>query len=127
MLMRAPERPPERPLMLRVRSLLRERSEHDGPAARGVATQPAGPQASPPERPFTISVGGPLDGIVTITAMGSPRVTVEATWGGDQQRQRISSTRLGERDALILADCWANQLIDGHEPTADVRCRPRWG
>ena len=74
-----------------------------------------------------IHVGGPLDGIVTITATDSFRVVVEATWGGTCHRDRISLTRPGEREALLLADFWANQLVDGHEPTRDLLRHPRWG
>ena len=54
-----------------------------------------------------------MNGIVTLTASDSSRVVVEATWDGCNVA-RISLTRTSESEALILADCWANQLIDGH-------------
>ena len=75
----------------------------------------------------TIHVGGPLDGVVTVTASAAARVLVEATWGSGERRDRISLTQPGEREALILADSWANQLIDGRAPTHDLRRRAWWG
>ena len=91
------------------------RRRNRGPAA----------QRTPPGPYVTISVGGPLDGIVTLTSR-SPRVVVEARWGGgDDARDGMSLTRSGEREALILAGYWANQLIDGHEPTRDLLRLPK--
>ncbi len=104
-----------------MRSLLGERhNRHAHSAAHRSAiphgTQPSGRPRTSPEPYVTINVDGPLQGIVTLTATDSPRVVVEATWGDPHNRDRISLTRSGEGEALILADCWANQLIDGHEP-----------
>jgi hypothetical protein len=65
-----------------------------------------------------------LDGIVTLTSQ-PPRVVVEATWRGRDHRDRMCLTRRGERDALILADSWANRFIDGHEPTRDLLRLPK--
>jgi hypothetical protein len=64
---------------------------------------------------------------VTVAATAATRVVVEATWGSGDSRNRISLTQPGEREALILADSWANQLIDGRAPTHDLRRRARWG
>jgi hypothetical protein len=75
----------------------------------------------------TMHVGGPLDGVVTLTAIAAARVVVEARWGSGDRRDRISLAQPGEREALILADSWANQLIDGRAPTHDLRRRARWG
>jgi hypothetical protein len=97
-----------------VQSLLRERRAR---SAVRIAAIP-GPYV-------TIQVGGPLDGIVTLTATDSPRVIVGATWSGRHDRDRMSLTRPGEREALLLADSWTNQLIDGHEPTRDLLRPPR--
>ena len=118
----------ERRLAFRVRGLLALR-QGPGPRSRAPATVLTSPGAGRPEpsSSATIRVGGPLDGVVTITAMDSPRVVVEAAWGGGDRRDRISVTRPSEREALTLADSWVNQLIDGHAPARDLRRRPRWG
>jgi hypothetical protein len=80
---------------------------------------PPAPARTPPAPYVTISVGGPLDGSVTLTSQ-PPRVLVEASWdGGGGDRRRIALTRPCEREALLLADRWANELIDGREPTGD--------
>ena len=107
------------------RSLLGERRNCDKVFAdlRRRHGRPAA-QRTPPGPYVTINVGGPLDGIVTLTSR-PPRVVVEATWSGDYERDGISLTRSGEREALILADYWANQLIDGLEPTRDLLRLPK--
>ena len=61
---------------------------------------------------------------MTLTSR-QPRVVVDATWGEGDERDRMSLTRSCEREALILADYWANQLIDGHEPTRDLLRLPK--
>jgi len=66
----------------------------------------------------TISVGGPLRGLVTLTAPDPPRVIVQATWGGAEERTGVFRTVPGEREALMLANLWADQLIDGVIPAS---------
>jgi len=110
-------------LAFRVRSLLGDRRKRDARSAlRGAALRhgcrPAA-RRTPPEPYVTITVGGPLNGIVALTASDAPRAVVEAIWGG-YNWHGISLTRPSEGEALILADSWANQLIDGHEPTHDL-------
>jgi len=116
-------------LTLRVRALLGERRNDDARSAlrNGAIPRATGPVAQriPPGPYVTINVGGPLNGIVTLTTTRSHRVVVEAAWGGPSNRDRVSLTRPGEGEALILADSWANQLIDGHEPTRDLLRLPR--
>ena len=85
--------------------------------SRGAPDLAVGPTFERERRkPFvTLCVAGPLDGTVALTSTGSAEVIVEATWGRGR-RHRVSAMRPSERDALLLADTWADQLIDGHEP-----------
>jgi len=121
----------QRRLTLRFRSLLGEHRRRRGRSARvspGFIGEHFPSQQTVPAGPYvTISVGGPLDGIVTLTATDSGRVVVDATWRGSSARHHISLTRPGEREALILADSWSNQLMDGHGAARDVVRQPRWG
>ena len=76
-------------------------------------------RAALPVRPkpyATLRVGGPLDGTLTLTSTDSAGVTVEAIWGRGR-RHRTSLTRPSERAALLLANTWAEELIDGRKPT----------
>lgn len=109
----------ERRLTRRVRSLLGERRHRDvlSPVAARIAkaaargrTRSAGPYV-------TLSVGGPLNGTVTLTATESGRVRVAAAWRAADEPSCIALTRSAERDALIVANAWADQLINGRVPT----------
>jgi hypothetical protein len=77
-------------------------------------------ESSAPGPYLTIRTGGPLDGLVTITATGSEgRVTIEATWGVPHLRSSVTAERVGHRAADGLAQAWANELAAGREPQAD--------
>jgi hypothetical protein len=68
----------------------------------------------------TIRPGGPLDGLVTLTATGSDgRVIVEASWGVPQRRSSATAERVGHAAADDLARAWANELALGRAPRAD--------
>ena len=72
------------------------------------------PQTRAPGAFLTIRAGGPLDGVVTISAIAGDkgRVLVEARWN---HGERVSAT-LGGRPAQALAHAWADQLAAGLEP-----------
>lgn len=75
---------------------------------------------------ITMRVGGPLDGVVTMTATGTAGlVRIEAAWGDCQARERLRLTRIGEREARTLADACAEQLAAGCEPTRELLRLPR--
>jgi hypothetical protein len=77
-------------------------------------------ETSVPGPYVTIRAGGPLDGLVTITATGSEgRVMVEASWGSAHSRASMWSERVGHAAADELAQAWANQLVVGREPEVD--------
>jgi hypothetical protein len=59
-------------------------------------------------------VDGIPGGVVTLTATITPRFVVTASWGG----RSISVTRMSEREALVVANAWIDQLATGREPTA---------
>jgi hypothetical protein len=68
----------------------------------------------------TIRPGGPLNGLVTITATGSEgRVTVEASWAVPHLHSSVSAERVGHAAGDELAQAWANQLAVGREPQPD--------
>jgi hypothetical protein len=68
----------------------------------------------------TIRTGGPLDGLVTITATGSEgRVTIQATRGLRHSCVSIVAERVGHAAADKLAQAWANELAVGREPQPD--------
>jgi len=68
----------------------------------------------------TIRTGGPLGGLVTLTAVRPEgRVIVEATWGTPHARSSITAERIGHGRADELAQQWANELAVGHEPRAN--------
>jgi len=74
-------------------------------------------KTSAPGPYVTIRTGGPLDGLVTITATGSEgRVIVEASWGIPYQRSTVTAERIGHAAADKLAQAWANELAVGREP-----------
>lgn len=116
----SPEESEVRRETLRVRSLLGGRRGRDARSPHRTAAELAARKQTPLLGPYvTIRVGGPLNGIVNLTASDSGHVLVEAVWGG-RQRNRIALAQPGEREALTLADAWANQLIDGREPMRDL-------
>jgi len=103
----------------------RERADRrDRPVSRGALDLAGAPTFERERRkPYvTLCVAGPLDGAVALTSTDSAEVIVEASWGRDR-RHRISAIRHSERAALLLADTWADRLVDGHEPTASPRLR----
>jgi hypothetical protein len=77
-------------------------------------------ETSAPGPYVTIRAGGPLDGLVTLTATGSDgRVIVEASWGMPHLRSSATAERVGHAAADELAQAWANELAAGREPQAD--------
>jgi hypothetical protein len=73
-------------------------------------------ESSAPAPYLTIRTGGPLDGLVTITATGPDgRVTVAATWGLPHSRRSVVAERVGNAAAHELAQAWANLLAAGRE------------
>jgi hypothetical protein len=77
-------------------------------------------ETSVPGPYLTIRTGGPLGGLVTITATGSEgRVTVYASWGVPHLRSSVTAERVGHAAADELAQAWANQLAAGREPQTD--------
>lgn len=71
--------------------------------------------------PFlTIRAGGPLDGVVTLTAIpdGHGRTLVEAAWldGGRTSRSTCSVEVESYEEARTLAREAADALADGREP-----------
>jgi hypothetical protein len=54
---------------------------------------------------------------VTLTATESGRVRVAAAWRAADEPSCIALTRSAEREALIVANAWADQLINGRVPT----------
>ncbi|HEY2596373.1 MAG TPA: hypothetical protein VGK33_20975 [Chloroflexota bacterium] len=65
-----------------------------------------------------IRAGGPLDGIVTLTATGAEgHVSVSASWGGPYSRASISAERVDHAAADELAHAWADELAAGRTPT----------
>ena len=66
---------------------------------------------------LTIRTGGPLDGLVTLTATGHDgRVIVGASWGVPHLRSTATAERVGHTAAHELAQAWANLLAAGREP-----------
>jgi hypothetical protein len=70
--------------------------------------------------PFlTLNAGGPLSGIVTITALPEQgaQLVVEANWRTIHGEQRTASAEIeGYNAARQLAHEWASQLAAGREP-----------
>ena len=69
--------------------------------------------------PFvSIRAGGPLNGVVTITAVtdGNGRVLVEAAWTRENKPQSAGRIVAGYDPARTLAQQWADQLAAGAEP-----------
>ena len=72
-------------------------------------------------RPLMIRAGGPLDGIITITAVadGDGRRRVIASWTQDGQT-RWGSTEVDNPDAAeAVANAVADQLAAGLSPSFD--------
>jgi len=72
--------------------------------------------------PFlTLNAGGPLNGLVTITALsvrGARRI-VDAHWRTIHGEQRTASAEIeGYNVARALAHEWAAELAAGDEPTS---------
>ena len=69
---------------------------------------------------MTASVGGPLDGVVTLTASSPPPgVRVAATWHEHDERQWLCVERNDEADALATANAWIDLIADGFAPEID--------
>jgi hypothetical protein len=72
--------------------------------------------------PFlTIRAGGPLAGVVTVSAVAEEkgsRLVVEAAWTSDGDRRSASATFSGYDAARTLAYEWADQLAAGREPSS---------
>jgi hypothetical protein len=72
--------------------------------------------------PFlTLNAGGPLSGIVTITALPEQgaHLVVEGNWRTIHGEPRTASAAIeGYNAARKLAHEWADQLAAGHEPTS---------
>jgi len=72
--------------------------------------------------PFlTLNAGGPLSGIVTITALPvqGAHLIVEAHWRTIHGEQRTASAEIeGYNAARALAHEWAAELAAGGEPTS---------
>jgi hypothetical protein len=67
----------------------------------------------------TIRAGGPLDGVVTITAIGGRREgrsVVEASWTNDGQRHSQSLEAATYAMARAIAQAAANQFAVGKPP-----------
>ena len=84
--------------------------------------RPLEPWMTSASGPFvSIKPGGPLQGIVTISAnteTDSPPLVVDATWKPlDGDPRSVSHTVDGYSTARRLAHEWADQLAAGHEPT----------
>jgi hypothetical protein len=63
-------------------------------------------------------IGGSLDGVVTSTASAKPNVVVvEAVWGDRYARKSVSVERVGQREAIVVANAWADQLAAGRQPS----------
>lgn len=74
-------------------------------------------ETSAPGPYVRIKTGGPLDGLVTLTATQSEgRVIVEASWGVPHLRTAITTERVGHGPANEVAQAWANELAAGREP-----------
>jgi hypothetical protein len=85
--------------------------------------RPLEPWMTSASGPFvSIKPGGPLQGIVTISAnteTDSPPLVVDATWKPlDGDRRSVSQTLDEYTAARKLAHEWADQLAAGHEPTS---------
>ena len=66
---------------------------------------------------MTIQVGGPLDGVVALTAdVAAHEVSVVSRWGAGTMRHEQNATRLDIATAEALAASWADKLTAGHEP-----------
>jgi len=72
--------------------------------------------------PFlTLNAGGPLNGLVTITALSvrGARLIVDAHWKTIHGEQRTASAEIeGYNVARALAHEWAAELAAGDEPTS---------
>ena len=84
--------------------------------------RPLEPWMTSASGPFvTIKPGGPLQGVVTISAnteTDSPPLVVDATWKPlDGDRRSLSQTVDEYNTARKLAHQWADQLAAGHGPT----------
>lgn len=77
--------------------------------------QPSGSPGSP----VTIRAGGPLDGVVTITAVagGHGRTLVECAWTQDGHEHRDSVETETYEDAQIIGREAANDLAAGNPPS----------
>jgi hypothetical protein len=85
--------------------------------------RPLEPWMTSASGPFvTIKPGGPLQGVVTISAnteTDSPPLIVDATWKPLDSDPRSVSQPVNEYNtARKLAHQWADQLAAGHEPTS---------
>ena len=114
-------------LTRRVRLLLADGGRGHARSRRRAWAVTRGESTLAPRPYITIRAGGPLQGVLTMTAIDPPLVVVEACWDGLDGRARISATRLGEGEALALVDLWTNQLIDGREPACDPLHAPGSG
>jgi hypothetical protein len=101
----------------------------------GVANWPYSPLLSraldPPDLqgpgPYmTIQVGGPLDGVVMLTADAAAQtVSVVSRWGDGTTRREQSAVGLDMAAAEALAGRWADNLGAGHKPVAASPPRAR--
>jgi hypothetical protein len=75
-------------------------------------------QTDAPSPSITIRAGGPLDGVVTITAIadGHGRTLVEASWAQDARRSSDSVEVETYDAAREIAHTIANQLAAGTPP-----------
>ena len=75
-------------------------------------------QTDAPGPSITIRAGGPLDGVVTLTAIadGRGRTLVEASWAQDGQRSSDSVEVETYDAAREIAHTIANQLAAGTPP-----------
>ena len=76
-------------------------------------------EARSPGPLITIRAGGPLDGVVTVTAIvvGRRRILVEASWTQDERPHSESLEAPTLRIARAIANAAANQLAVGNRPT----------
>jgi hypothetical protein len=66
---------------------------------------------------MTFQVGGPLAGLVTLTAdVATEEVSVVSRWGAGTIRHEQKVTGLDMASAESLAGRWADKLSAGHEP-----------
>jgi hypothetical protein len=81
---------------------------------------PLEPWMTSPRGPFlTLNAGGPLSGIVTITALPAQgtHLIVDANWRTIQGEPRTASAAIESYNAArALAHRWAGQLAAGREP-----------